>query len=47
MFSLGGLGVLAAIDLDDKPRRVAGEIDDVIADRRLATKAVTGELFVV
>jgi hypothetical protein len=33
----------AAVDLDDQPRTVADEVDDVVADRRLAAEAQTVE----
>jgi len=38
--------MLSAIQFDDETWVKAGEIDDEIANRRLAAKAETGELFV-
>ena len=36
---LFGLGVTATVKLDHQLRRMAGEIDDVVADRRLPANA--------
>jgi len=40
-----GLAVLSAVELDNQSRMEAGEIDDVVADRRLSAESIAGELF--
>jgi hypothetical protein len=46
VYLLGSLGMLSTIQFDDEARIKAGEVDDIISNRRLAAKAEAGELFV-
>src|ERR1700731_78024 len=43
----GGTGFIGRHQIDDQPQRKRHEIADVLADRRLALKAATGEAAVV